>query len=120
MSTPEDRTPFAKEWALHIMTAVIAVLVIVLGVLIITVTDLRTEVERVRTDLTDGQVRSCVLLAQNSDYFPPSCLDADVVAIYARDLIDSLDTTGVQGDNRRALCAELERQGVRDTDCQAT
>ena len=109
---------FAQKWALNIMTAVILILIPVMVSLIFAVAGLRSEVKAARQDLLDSKVRGCALLAQSSTYFPPSCLDPDVVSIYAHDLIDALDKTGVQGANRRALCRAQEDQGVRDTDCQ--
>lgn len=65
----------------------------------------------------ESAVRGCVILAQDSEYLPPSCLDPVLINVYARDLIDSLDRTGYQGVNRRLLCESLRREGVHDSDC---
>lgn len=98
-------------------TVVICVLIAVVIWNTLTMQHLDTGVDKNSADLLDSKVRGCTLLAQSEGYFPPSCTDTDVVAIYARDIIDFLQTTGPQGEHRQALCDALDAQGIRDTDC---
>lgn len=104
-------------WTMRILTVVIIILIVVMCFGIRAVNRFTSAVDEVVANQHESAVRGCVILAQDSEYLPPSCLDPVPINVYARDLIDALDTTGDQGRNRRLLCAALRREGVEDSDC---
>lgn len=121
-----------KDWSIHVLTGLVLVLVGLVAILIFrvnvvvsstaevvnTTSGLRISIEAADKDLAESEVRGCVNLAQNSRYFPTSCLAPETVAVYGRDLVNVLSRDGFQGENRRLICAAILDMGDDDIDCR--
>lgn len=118
-SRHDARVKAAKDWGLHIISAVGLGLI---AALVFFVVPAFNRLSNTMDDMIEAQqeakVHGCILLATSPNTpFPPSCLDRDTLVLYAGDAIDSLSTTGPEARNRMILCNALDRIGRADEDC---
>lgn len=107
----------ARDWAVNILTAATLALVVVTIVAVRTVLGFRASLSEIQVEQRETTARACAFYAIDGTYFPSTCFKPEIMDLYARDVIDSLDTDGFQGSNRRAICDRLLEQDVPDEDC---
>lgn len=118
-SRREVRVQAAKDWGMHILSAVVLLLI---AALVFAVVPAFNRMSNTMDDVIEGQaeakVRGCILIATSTNgILPSSCLTQDPLTLYAGDVIDSLPTTGPMARNRLILCNALDRIGRADNDC---
>ena len=118
-SRHDARAQAAKDWGLHIISTVGLGLIAALVLLVVPAFNrLSNTMDDMIEAQQESKVRGCILLATSPNTpLPPSCLDKDILLLYAGDAINSLSTTGPEARNRMILCNALDRIGRADNDC---